>query len=119
MQNKETLMLENSNLIDGKDGKRVNELIKDYQDITTKLSDLETSKKKVLEELFTLVTVGKNETTQFTFSIVNNSGRKTIPVAEFVKQSPELFKKVSALGLINVGSEFKTVRGIKLKGERS
>jgi hypothetical protein len=83
------------------------------------LTDLETSKKKVLEELFTLVTVGKNETTQFTFSIVNNSGRKTIPVAEFEKQAPELFKKVSALGLINVGSEFKTVRGIKLKGERS
>ena len=112
-------MLENSNLIDGKDGKRVNELIKDYQDITTKLSDLETSKKKVLEELFGLTEVGINETNTFTFNIVNNNGKRSIPVAELEKQEPCLFRKLSGLGFVNVGKEFKTVRGIKLKGERS
>lgn len=112
-------MLENSNLLEGKTAKRVNELIKDYQDITTKLSDLETSKKKVLEELFNLTTIGINETNMFTFNVVNNKGKRSIPVAEFEKQAPELFKKISGLGLLNIGNEFKTVRGIKLKGERS
>ena len=112
-------MLENSNLLEGKTAKRVNELLKDYQDITTKLSDLETSKKSVLEELFNLTVIGINETNMFTFNIVNNKGKRSIPVAEFEKQAPELFRKISGLGLVNIGNEFKTVRGIKLKGERS
>lgn len=112
-------MLENSNLLEGETAKRVNKLIKEYSDITTKLSDLETSKKNVLEELFNLTAIGVNETNTFTFNIVNNKGKRSIPVAEFEKQAPELFKKVSGLGLVNVGNEFKTVRGIKLKGERS
>lgn len=112
-------MLENSNLLEGKTAKRVNELVKEYQDVTTKLTDLETTKKKVLEELFTLVTIGVNETNIFTFNIVNNKGKRSIPVAELEKDAPELFKRISGMGFVSVGKEFKTIRGIKLKGERS
>lgn len=111
-------MLENSNLIEGQTAKRVNVLLKEYQDVTAKLTDLETTKGKVLEELFALVDIGVNETDKFTFKVLNNAGRRSIPVAELEKQEPYLFKKLSGLGFVNVGKDFKTVRSIKIKGDR-
>lgn len=112
-------MLENSNLIGGKEAKRVNELLKEYQDVTTKLTDLETTKKNVLTELFTLVETGVNETDKFTFNICEQKGKQSLSLKTLRETAPDLFGKVSALGLINVGADFKTVRSIKLKGVRS
>lgn len=111
-------MLENSNLIEGQNAKRVNKLLEEYQDITAKLTDLDTSKKAVLSELFDLTQVGVNETGKFTFKICEQAGNKTISVKNLQETAPDLFGKVSALGLVNVGKSFKTVRSIKLKGER-
>ena len=111
-------MLENSNLIEGQNARRVNKLLEEYQDITAKLSDLDTSKKAVLSELFDLTQVGVNETGKFTFKICEQAGNKTISVKSLEETAPDLFGKVSALGLINIGKSFKTVRSIKLKGER-
>ena len=111
-------MLENSNLLEGQTAKRVNYLLKEYQDITTKLSDLEETKKKVLTELFELSTVGVNETDKFTFKILEQAGKQSLSLKSLQESAPDLFGKVSALGLINVGKDFKTVRSIKLKGER-
>lgn len=111
-------MLENSNLLEGKTAKRVNELIKDYQDITTKLTDLEESKKKVLKELFELAPIGVNETNLFTFKVIEQAGRQSLSIKNLQETAPDLFGKVSALGLISVGEDFKTVRSIKLKGDR-
>lgn len=111
-------MLENSNLLDGKTAKRVNELIKEYQDITTKLTDLETSKKNVLTELFELAPIGVNETDKFTFKILEQAGRQSLSLKSLQESAPDLFGKVSALGLISIGENFKTVRSIKLKGDR-
>jgi hypothetical protein len=111
-------MLENSNLIEGKQAKRVNELLKEYQDITSKLTDLETSKKAVLKELFELVPVGVNETNLFTFKVLEQACRQSLSIKSLQESAPDLFGKVSALGLISVGENFKTVRSIKLKGER-
>ena len=71
-------MLENSNLIEGQTAKRVNVLLKEYQDVTTKLTDLETTKGKVLEELFALVDIGVNETDKFTFKVLNKARSLTL-----------------------------------------
>ena len=111
-------MLENSNLLEGKTAKRVNELIKDYQDITAKLTDLEESKKRVLKELFELAPVGVNETNLFTFKVIEQAGKQSLSLKNLQESAPDLFGKVSALGLISVGENFKTVRSIKLKGDR-
>lgn len=111
-------MLENSNLLEGKTAKRVNELIKDYQSITAKLTDLEESKKKVLKELFELAPIGVNETNLFTFKVIEQAGRQSLSIKNLQETAPDLFGKVSALGLISIGENFKTVRSIKLKGDR-
>lgn len=112
-------MLENSNLIDGSNAKRVNELIQEYQDITAKAKDLETSKKNCLKELFEITEVGVNETNKFVFNVINNKGAERIALSKVKEQAPELLKKIEGLGLISKGEDYKTVRGIKLKGERS
>ena len=112
-------MLENSNLIEGKNAKRVNELLKEYQDITTKLTDLETTKQNVLKELFKLAPVGVNETNLFTFKVIEQAGRQSLSLKSLQESAPDIFGKVSALGLISVGENFKTVRSIKLKGDRA
>jgi hypothetical protein len=111
-------MLENSNLIEGKTAKRVNELLKDYQAVTAQLVDLETSKKAILKELFELAPVGVNETNLFTFKVSEQAGRQSLSLKSLQESAPELFGRVSALGLISVGENFKTVRSIKLKGDR-
>ena len=111
-------MLENSNLLEGQTAKRVNKLLVEYQDITTKLTDLEETKKRVLEELFNLSNVGVNETDKFTFKICEQSGKRSLSLNTLNEEAPNLYKQVSALGLIKVGADFKTVRSIKLKGER-
>jgi hypothetical protein len=115
---KEIFMLENSNLLDGATAKRVNELVINYQDISAKLKDLETSKKLILEELFTLTEIGVNETGKFVFNIVENKGRVSIGAKKLQEQAPEIFGEISNLGLVSVGENYLTVRGIKLKGDR-
>ena len=111
-------MLEHSNLIEGNNAKEVNKLLAEYQDITAKLADLDKSKKEVLTKLFELAELGTNETNKFIFNVVNNSGRKSISVKNLSEQAPDLFGKISGLGLVSIGEDYLTVRGIKLKGER-
>ena len=111
-------MLENSNLLEGQTAKRVNKLLVEYQDVTSKLADLETTKKNILKELFELAPIGINETDKFTFKILEQAGRQSLSLKSLQESAPDLFGKVSALGLINIGEDFKTVRSIKLKGER-
>ena len=111
-------MLENSNLLEGKTAKRVNELLKEYQDVTTKLTDLETTKKSILKELFELAPLGVNETNMFTFKVIEQAGKQSLSIKSLQESAPDLFGKVSALGLISIGENFKTVRSIKLKGDR-
>lgn len=111
-------MLENSNLLEGKVAKEVDKLIAEYEDITAKTKDLETSKKQVLARLFELVEVGVNETSNVVFNIVNNSGRISIAPKKLQETAPELYGQISGLGLISIGEDYKTVRGIKHKGDR-
>ena len=112
-------MLENSNLLEGSKAKRVNELLQDYQDVSAKIKDLETTKKNVLAELFELADVGINETGKFVFNIVENKGRQSIAVSKLQENAPDLFGKISGMGFVTVGNDYLTVRGIKLKGDRS
>jgi hypothetical protein len=112
-------MLENSNLLEGSVAKRVNELIAEYQDITAKAKDLETSKKNVLAELFELAEVGINETGKFVFNVVENKGRVSIAPKKLQEQAPELYGQISGMGLLSIGEDYLTVRGIKLKGDRA
>ena len=111
-------MLENSNLIEGKDAKELDKLLQEYNDITTQLSDLETSKKNVLARIFELAPVGLNETSKYTFKVIEQAGRQSISIKNLSEQAPDLFGKISGLGFVNVGEDFKTLRSIKLKGER-
>ena len=111
-------MLENSNLIEGKTAKRVNVLLKEYQGITSQLTDLNKSKEKVLEELFNLTSVGTNETNMFTFNIIDNKGRQTISIADVKNFDNSLFEDLNNKGLVKTGQNFLTVKSIKLKGDR-
>lgn len=111
-------MLENSNLIDGTQAKELNKLLTEYQGITAKLTDLDTTKKEVLKRIFELSQIGINETNKFVFNVVNNTGRESISLKSLREDYPDLFKKVSGAGLISIGENYKTIRGIKLKGDR-
>lgn len=113
------IMLENSNLIDGANGKEVTRLIKEYQDITAKLADLDESKKQVLEQLFKLTEVGKNETSRYVFNIILNKGRETIGVKNLKENAPSIYTLIQEQELISVGEPYKTIRGIKEKGKRA
>lgn len=111
-------MLENSNLIEGKNAKELEKLLVEYQSITAQLADLDKSKKQVLERIFELAQVGTNETSKFVFNIVENAGRESLSLKSLKEQAPELFKKISGMGLVSIGNSYLTVRGIKLKGDR-
>ena len=111
-------MLENSNLLSGKTAKEVDTLIAEYEDITAKVKDLETTKAQVLARLFELAEVGVNETSNVVFNICENKGRISIAPKKLQEQAPELYGQISGLGLISVGNDYLTVRGIKHKGDR-
>ncbi len=112
-------MLENSNLLSGTVAKEVDKLIAEYEDISAKAKDLEISKKSVLEKLFALTEKGINETSNVVFNICENKGRVTIAPKKLQEQAPELYGQISGMGLVSVGEDYLTVRGIKHKGERS
>ena len=112
-------MLENSNYLDGKVAKEVDALIAEYEDITAKAKDLETSKKQVLERLFELVKVGVNETNKVCFNIVENKGRVSIAPKKLQEQAPEIYGAITGMGLVSIGEDYLTVRGIKHKGDRT
>ena len=111
-------MLENSNLIDGQNAKEVNALLAEYEDIKTKIKDLDTTKTKVLTRLYELSEVGINETNKYVFKKNDNSGRVNISAKQLQAKAPELFGQVSDLGLVSVGDNYFTITGIKLKGDR-
>ena len=111
-------MLENSNLIEGKQAKELNKLLTDYQAVVAQLDDLDTTKKNILRRIFELAPVGVNETNLFTFKVIEQAGRQSLSLKSLQESAPDIFGKVSALGLISVGENFKTVRSIKLKGDR-
>ena len=111
-------MLENSNLIEGKQAKELNKLLTDYQAVTAQLDDLDATKKNILKRIFELAPIGVNETNLFTFKVIEQAGRQSLSLKSLQESAPDIFGKVSALGLISVGENFKTVRSIKLKGDR-
>ena len=112
-------MLENSNLIESTKAQEVNKLIKEYQDLTIKLADLDESKKQVLKRLFELAEVGKNETSKYVFNVVLNKGRETIGIKALRENAEDIYNMLHTLKLINIGEDYKTVRGIKEKGQRA
>lgn len=112
-------MLENSNLIESTKAQEVNKLIKEYQDLTIKLADLDESKKQVLKRLFELAEVGKNETSKYVFNVVLNKGRETVGIKALRENAEDIYNMLQTLKLINIGEDYKTVRGIKEKGQRA
>ena len=112
-------MNENGILIDGKVAKRVNFLLEEYMDIKAKENDLEESRKKVLAELFELTEVGKQETGKYVFNIVDNKGTVRVSTKALKEQMPEVYEQIEENGLLSVGENYLTVRGIKLKGSRA
>ena len=102
----------------GSVAKEVDKLIREYEDITAKAKDLETSKKQVLARLFELAEIGVNETSNVVFNVINNKGRQNVSLKALNEQAPDLFGQISGLGLISQGDDYLTVRGIKHKGDR-
>ena len=113
-------MLENSNLLSGTVAKEVDKLIAEYEDISAKAKDLETSKKAVLQRLFEITTTGVNETSNVVFNICENKGRVSVAVSKLKDRAPELWEKVrQTMGVVSIGDDYLTVRGIKHKGTRA
>ena len=112
-------MLENSHLIEGKNAKEVNTLLEEYQDITTKLNDLDTTKKEVLKKLFELTQIGVNETSKYTFKVSEQAGRQSLSLKTLQDKEPTIYAEIQAKGLITQGEGFKKVSSIKLKGDRA
>lgn len=108
-------MLENSNLITGKNAKEVETLIKKYEDVVIQLADLEKTKKEVTTKIFELTEVGINETNNMVFNIVDNKGRETISIKALNENAPDILSELRAKNLVNVGNNYKTIRGIKYK----
>ena len=112
-------MLENSYLHEGLESKEIEKLLKEYQSITTKLADLNSTKERVLEKLHELSQIGVNETRNYVYSVSVVNGKRTISVSELQKNAPELLKKISGLGFLSIGEPYRVIRGIKEKGDRS
>ena len=112
-------MLENSNLLSGTVAKEVEKLIAEYEDITAKTKDLETSKKAVLSRLFEITEKGVNETSKVVFNIVENQGRVSIAPKKLQETAPQIYAEISGMGLVSIGENYLTVRGIKHKGARA
>lgn len=108
-------MLENSNVLTGKVAKEVDKLITDYETLSAKIKDLETSKKETLERIFELTETGINETSKVIFNIVVNKGRISIAPKKLQEQAPEVYGMISGMGLVSIGEDYTTVRGIKHK----
>ena len=108
-------MLENSNLITGKDAKEVETLIKKYEDVSIQLADLEKTKKEVTAKIFELTEIGINETSNLVFNIVDNKGRETISIKSLNENAPDILDELRAKNLVNVGNNYKTIKGIKHK----
>lgn len=113
------MVLENSKAIEGEKAKEVNKLLEEYQDITTRLSDLDASKKKVLARLYELSIVGVNETTKYSYKVLEQAGRQSISVKALKETEPEIFNTLESKGLVTQGESFKKISSIKLKGSRS
>lgn len=113
------MVLENSKAIEGEKAKEVNKLLEEYQDITTRLSDLDASKKKVLARLYELSIIGVNETTKYSYKVLEQAGRQSISVKALKETEPEIFNTLESKGLVTQGESFKKISSIKLKGSRS
>ena len=108
-------MLENSNLITGKNAKEIDTLIKKYEDVSIQLADLEKTKKEVTSRIFELTEVGINETSKIVFNIVDNKGRETISIKALNENAPDILTELRAKNLVNIGNNYKTIKGIKHK----
>ena len=72
-----------------------------------------------MQRLFKLTKTGVNETSNILFNIVENKGRVTIAPKKLQEQAPEIYGTISGMGLISIGEDYLTVRGIKHKGSRA
>ena len=106
-------MLENSNVLTGKVAKEVDQLIVKYETLSAQIKDLEARKKEVLERIFELTETGKNETSKVIFNVVVNKGRVSIAPKKLQEQAPEIYSMISGMGLVSVGEDYNTIRGIK------
>ena len=118
-ESEKPMVLENSNFINGKQAKEVDTLIKEYQDITARLNDLDTSKKEVLKKLFELSELGVNETLNYTYKVLEQAGRQSLSLKTLQDKEPTIYAEIQEKGLITQGEPFKKVSSIKLKGARS
>lgn len=109
-------MLQHSILLDGKEGKEVEKLLKEYQKTVTELTDLEKTKREILNKIFELSQEGTNETQNYVFTKSLVSGRKSISVKALQEQAEEIYRKISGLGLVSIGEDYYVIRGIRLKG---
>lgn len=108
-------MLENSNLFSGSKAKELETLVKQYEDVSIQLKDLEITKKEVLSRIFEIASVGINETPNMVFNVCENKGRVSIAPKKLLEVAPNIYAKIESLNLISTGEDYLTLRGIKHK----
>ena len=111
-------MLNESNYVDGKDGKELTRLIAEYEDISLKIKDLETEKRQILSKIYGLSVIGTNETDKVVFNLFQMEGRASVSLAEVKKHDSLLYEELDDGGYINYGEPYKVIRSIKHKGKR-
>lgn len=110
-------MLTNTKALSTKESKEVEKLIKTYQDLQAQITDLETSKKEVLEKIFKLANEGKNETQNYIFTKAFCNGRITVNIKELEKNHISLYNALNEKNLFNIGKDYWRLTGIKKKTE--
>lgn len=111
-------MLNDSNYVDGKDGKLLSKLIGEYEDISLKIKDLESEKKAILTQICDLSKVGTNETEKVVFNLFLMEGRETVSLSDIKKRDKLLYEEIDEGGYISYGNPYKVIRSIKHKGKR-
>ena len=111
-------MMNESNYIDGKDGKELTKLIGEYEDISLKIKDLESEKKQILARICELSKIGTNETEKVVFNLFLMEGRETVSLADIKKHNKLLYEEIDEGGYISCGNPYKVIRSIKHKGKR-
>lgn len=101
------------NVVTGDTACEINVLLSIYEQVKAKENRLAIIKKEVTDRLKELTEYGMNETDKYMFKKVDNKGRLSISVKDFSEQAPELFGKVSSLGLVKMGDNYATFTGIK------
>lgn len=92
--------LQNTNLFIGKESTKLNQLLKQYNQLKEQISDLETTKKAVTKEILDMCnnTKGKYQTSTTVFTISYTEGRVNINAKTVQEKYPNVYEELATKG---------------------